>query len=141
MRPVSLRRRPPRDPRARLAGLMLLPRTIDKARGLMRGGDPGEYVISPGISAWLLAECGFSEAEFIELVRRALDEAEIAAAVAARVSSERREALNAVIKSLRVADLPPEHRERFARLHGAQDDELVLDVLVADDRCALRSTG
>ena len=120
---------------------MLLPRTIDKARGLMRGGDPGEYAISPGISAWLLAECGFSEAEFIELVRCALGEEEIAADVAARISPERREALNARLKSLRVADLPHDHRERFVRLHAAQDDELVVDVLVADDRCVLRSTG
>jgi len=141
MRPVSLRRRPPRDPRARLAGLMLLPRTIDKARALMRGGDPGEYVISPGISAWLLAKCGFSEAQFIELVRCAIDENEIAAVVAARIPPEGRETLNAFLKSLRVADLPQEQRERFVRLHEAQADELVIDVLVADDRCGLRSTG
>ena len=141
MRPVSLRRRPPRDPRARLAGLMMLPRTIDKARALMRGGDPGEYVISPGISAWLLAECGFSETEFVELVRCARDEEEIAAVVAARIPPEGREALNASIKALRVADLPEMDRERFVRLHGAEDDELVIDVLVADDRCVLRSTG
>ncbi|HEV3086510.1 MAG TPA: DUF5069 domain-containing protein [Candidatus Elarobacter sp.] len=141
MRPVSLRRRPPRDPRARLAGLMMLPRTIDKARGLMHGGDPGEYTISPGLSAWLLAELGFTEAEFIELVHRAADEDEVAAVVALRVPPEGRETLNSFLKALRVADLSPDHRDRFVRLHGAQDDELVIDVLVADDRCVLRSTG
>lgn len=119
----------------------MLPRTIDKARGLMHGGDPGEYTISPGLSAWLLAELGFTEAEFIELVHRAADEDEVAAVVALRVPPEGRETLNSFLKALRVADLSPDHRDRFVRLHGAQDDELVIDVLVADDRCVLRSTG
>jgi hypothetical protein len=40
MRAVSLRWRPPRDARARLAGLMLLPRTIDKARARLAHGEP-----------------------------------------------------------------------------------------------------
>ena len=46
------------------------------------------------------------------------------------------------MRSLRVADLAPDVRERFVQLHGAQLDELVIDALVADDRCVLlRSTG
>ncbi|MEA2719064.1 MAG: hypothetical protein QOJ39_928 [Candidatus Eremiobacteraeota bacterium] len=141
MRPTSLRRRPPRDPRARLAGLMVLPRTIDKARALLPGGDPGEYSISPGVSAWLLGEIGITEAEFLVLVHRAADELEVARYVEERVVPEQRDVLNALMRELRVADLGDGLRERFIALHGAQDDELVLDVLVADDRGILRSVG
>jgi hypothetical protein len=141
VRPVSLRRRPPRDPRARIGGLMLLPRTIDKARGLLPGGDPGDYAIEPGWSAWLLGELGFTHAEFLELVRRAADEAEIAAVVAERMSPEKREALNAAIRTMRVADAPAEVRTVLHDLYGAHGDALVLDVVIADDRHKLHSTG
>ncbi len=139
MRPTSLRRRPPRDPRARLAGLIMLPRTIDKARALLPGGDPGEYSIAPGLSAWLLGEIGFTEAEFLVLVHRAADEHEVARFVDERVAPEQREMLNALMKAMRVADLPSDLRERFLRLHDARDDELVIEVLVADDRGMLQA--
>jgi hypothetical protein len=120
---------------------MVLPRTIDKARALLPGGDPGEYSISPGVSAWLLGEIGITEAEFLVLVHRAADELEVARYVEERVVPEQRDVLNALMRELRVADLGDGLRERFIALHGAQDDELVLDVLVADDRGILRSVG
>lgn len=112
----------------------MLPRTIDKARALLPGGDPGEYSITPGLSAWLLAEAGLSEAEFLVLVHRAADEHDIARIVEERIDPQRCDVLNAHMKALRVADLAGDVRERFVRLHGANDDELVVEVLVADDR-------
>src|SRR4030088_1826674 len=111
MRPISLRRRPPRDPRARLAGLMLLPRTIDKARAALPGGDLGEYHLTPGLSALLLDEIGLTEAEFVQLVRSSHDENEVANAIAARVPPERRERWNDAFRSWRVEDLAPADRE------------------------------
>ncbi|MBV8645668.1 MAG: DUF5069 domain-containing protein [Candidatus Eremiobacteraeota bacterium] len=142
MRPTSLRRRPPRDPRARLGGLMMLPRTVDKARALLPGGDPGDYAITPGLSAWLLGELGFTEPEFLEFVRRAADEQEIAAVALTRVPPEGRECLNAFMRSVRVCDLTPEHRAHFTRAHtlGPEHDELlVIDVLIDDDRDLVNS--
>jgi hypothetical protein len=120
---------------------MMLPRTIDKARGLLSGGDPGDYAIEPGWSAWLLNELGFTQAEFLELVRRAADEAEIALVVGERVSPEKCEALNATMKALRVAEAPPEIRELLRDLYHADDEALVLDLVIADDRIRLHSTG
>jgi hypothetical protein len=117
---------------------MMLPRTIDKARALLPGGDPGDYSITPGLSAWLLGDVGLSEAEFLVLVHRAADEHEIARVFEERVDPQRRDALNTHMKELRVADLVGDAHERFVRLHGAQDDELVIDVLVADDRGMLQ---
>jgi hypothetical protein len=114
---------------------MLLPRTIDKARGLIQGGDPGEYRITPGLSAWLLGQVGMNEAEFLELVRASTTEDEVADAVAARVSQDRRTVLNELVKGLRVCDLSAPLRDEFLRLHGPQDAEkIVIEVLVADDR-------
>ena len=115
---------------------MLLPRTIDKARAALRGGDLGEYHLTPGLSASLLAEIGLTEAEFVELVRQAADENQVANAVAERVPAERRVRWNDALKNVRVADLESDERARFAWLHDARDDELVVDVLVADDRRA-----
>ena len=118
----------------------MLPRTIDKARALLPGGDPGDYSITPGLSAWLLGEAGLSEAEFLVLVHRAADEHEIARVFEERVDPQRRDVLNAHMKELRVRDLPHDEHERFVLRHGgAKDDELVVDVLVADDRGMLQA--
>jgi hypothetical protein len=117
---------------------MLLPRTIDKARGLLPGGDPGDYVIEPGWSAWLLAELGFTQAEFLELVRRAANEAEITAAISERISPEKCEALNEAMKSMRVADAPPDVRAMLDEIYQADPDALLIDVIVADDRARLQ---
>jgi hypothetical protein len=141
MRPVSLRGRPPRDPRARLAGLMMLPRTIDKARALLRGGDPGDYLIAPGVSGWLLAEIGMTQADFVELVGQAADEHVVAAVVAQRVPPGRREQLNELVRTLTVGELPDDIRARYGRLYGSRDDELVVDVLVANDRSMVASSA
>jgi len=113
---------------------MLLPRTIDKARGLLPGGDPGDYVIEPGWSAWLLAELGFTQAEFLELVRRAANEAEITSAIGERVSPEKCEALNETMKAMRIADAPPDMRAMLDEIYHADPDALLIDVVVADDR-------
>jgi hypothetical protein len=117
---------------------MLLPRTIDKARGLLPGGDPGDYVIEPGWSAWLLAELGFTQTEFLELVRRAANEAEITAVIGERISLEKCEALNATMKAMRVADTPPEVRVMLDEIYHADPDALLIDVIVADDRARLQ---
>ena len=113
---------------------MLLPRTIDKARAAVRGGDLGDYHLTPGLSASLLREIGMTEAEFVHLVRHAADEDQVANAVAERVPPARRERWNEALKNLHVADLAEAERERFLTQHDAHDDDLVVYVLVADDR-------
>jgi uncharacterized protein DUF5069 len=134
MEPLSLRTNPPRSPREQVAGLMFLPRTIDKARALLPGGDPAGYFISPGLSAWLLGKLGLGEANFLAVVASAPDEAHVAATVCGRISEERLARWNATMASLTVAEIGPELREAFDRLYGPRDpDALVIDVLAADD--------
>ncbi len=80
---ADLRKHPPRSPRAMLAGLVFLPRTIDKARAKI-AGTLGLYKISPGISAYLLEWLGISEDEFVDAVRAASSDDEVAAWLVAR---------------------------------------------------------
>ena len=42
MNPADLTRRPPRSPRSRLGGFVILPRMLDKGRATI-AGTPGEY--------------------------------------------------------------------------------------------------
>ena len=42
MNPTDLTQRPPRSPRARLGGFVILPRMLDKGRAII-AGTPGEY--------------------------------------------------------------------------------------------------
>jgi hypothetical protein len=42
MNPIDLTQRPPRSPRSRLGGFVILPRMLDKGRALI-AGTPGEY--------------------------------------------------------------------------------------------------
>ena len=132
MKPLDLRRAPPRSARERLVGLMMLPRTIDKARASLAGGDPGVYFITPGLSAWLLRKLRFTEDEFVELVRNADSDEQIAEIVRARASEGRVEHLNGFMESFKVAEVSEDHD--FEALYGRCDpDELVIDVMARDD--------
>ena len=63
----------PRSPRERLAGLMMLARTIDKARANL-GGKLGEYVFDCPMDRQLFATLGVSADEFLEVVARSPDD-------------------------------------------------------------------
>ncbi len=74
---ADLRTHPPRSPRQQLAGLVFLPRTIDKTRAKLQG-TLGLYKIGPGMSAYLFEWLGITEAQFTEAVRTARSEADVA---------------------------------------------------------------
>ncbi len=80
---ADLRVHPPRPPRAMLAGLVFVPRTIDKARAKLQG-TLGLYKISPGISAYLLEWLGISEDDFVAAVGAATSDEDVAAFILAR---------------------------------------------------------
>jgi hypothetical protein len=135
MEPLDLREHPPRAPHASLEGVVLLPRTIDKARAQLPGGSPGGYFIGPGLSESMLAMLRISEDEFVAAVAASRDDAEVAARVCASASPGRRARWTAAIEALTVADVtPPELRAAFDALYGPRRPyELVLDVLASDD--------
>ncbi len=74
---ADLRLHPPRSPRQQLAGLVFLPRTIDKVRAKLQG-TLGLYKVTPGISGYLFDYLGITEEQFTEAVRNASNDLEIA---------------------------------------------------------------
>jgi hypothetical protein len=59
MGPLDLRAAAPRAPRARLAGALFLPRSIDKVRATFPGGNLGDYAIE-GFTEMMLEEFGIT---------------------------------------------------------------------------------
>jgi hypothetical protein len=134
MEPLDLRKRAPRGPRERLGGLTALPRTIDKARATLPGGNLGVYFISPGISAFVLGKLEVSESEFLAIVAAAHDDDEIAARVLTDIDPARIARWSAALEGLTVEQVDPQTRPVFDDLYGPQrPSDTVLDVIAQDD--------
>src|SRR5579864_6149180 len=93
MEPLDLRTRPPRGPREKLDGLTMLPRTIDKLRASLPGGNLNGYRVA-GMSARLLAGLGVEEDAIRAAVAAAPDEDAVAAWLRERVDTAQYAALS-----------------------------------------------
>ena len=135
MMPLDLTKGPPRSPREELQGLCMLPRMIDIARAKLPGGEVGQYQIGRAMSGLVLGCLGLSAERFVEIVRDAPAEADVAPALGRRVAIARR-AVGARLGRVTVADVPADLRESFQQFYGADlpSDRLVFDILEADDR-------
>jgi hypothetical protein len=113
----------------------MLPRMIDIARAKLPGGEVGQYQIGRGMSALALGALGLSAEHFVEIVRDADTDADVAAALGRRVAVARR-AVGTRLCRVTVADVPADLKESFQQFYGADipSDRLVFDVLEADDR-------
>lgn len=140
MDPLDLTTRPPRSCYAELDGLMLLPRTIDKLRAQLPGGNPGDYFINgqiKGISGYLVERLGIDESELREAVARAGSQEQVAAWVRERTDASQYPAINATLRRIR-----PKHAEDEAYFRGEYAEtleqhptlEFIIDIVDADDR-------
>jgi Domain of unknown function (DUF5069) len=113
----------------------MLPRMIDIARAKLPGGNVGQYQIGRGMSALVLGAFGLSAERFVEIVRGAATDEDVAAALGRGVAIARR-AVGARLGRVTVADVPADLRETFQQFYGADtpSDRLVFDILEADDR-------
>ena len=138
MTPLDLTKAPPRSPREELAGLCMLPRMIDVARAKLPGGNLGTYQIGRGMSARVLAHLGIEVDEFVEAVRDATTDEEVAARFCGKKSRAEDRMLNLRLKGATVADVPPDLRPSFESFYGVDlpADKRVFDVLEEDDRRA-----
>ena len=149
MTPLNLRTQAPRAPREMLLGYYFLPRTIDKLRAELPGGDPGDYLNGEtGFSAFVVKRLGLSMGDLRAAVADAADEAELSAWLAARIDAAGAAALNAKLETFVVERMSPEDQGLVRQRHPvlAQRPELskILDILEADDRYGfdrLRSPG
>lgn len=134
MTPLDLTKAPPRAPRAELAGIIFLPRTIDKYRAALPGGDPGAYTLT-GFSQRLLDELGIASDAFAATVASAADDAAVAAFVAERAAPEKIAAWNRFVSERQPrGGNRAEALESYPWLHARPDLVLALDVLEEDDK-------
>jgi hypothetical protein len=110
MEPLDLTQRPPRGPRETMLGVMFLPRTIDKLRAELPGGNLDGYFTDwrPGLSSYLMHKLKLDFDELRDVVARANDESEIVAWLRPRIDPAVAEEVNRKLLSLK---LTPENRE------------------------------
>ncbi len=137
MEPLDLSKQPPRAPRAELDGIIFLPRSIDKARAYLEGGNRNGYNV-PGVTGGMLERFGIPDDDFIAAVGAASSEADVVAFVRQRVSQTTIDEWNAWVKDREPRgdrNLPQVH-EIYPWLKDHPDLRLVLDILAEDDRRA-----
>jgi Domain of unknown function (DUF5069) len=138
LEPLDLSARAPRPPRDTIAGVMFLPRTIDKLRGELPGGNLNKYLTDydRGFTSYVLYKLGIDLGELRAVVARAQTEDEVVAWLTERVDQSKGPSLNAKLEAMRVDAMQPEDRALLYERHpnvapGAHD--LVLDVIDAED--------
>ncbi|HEX3670946.1 MAG TPA: DUF5069 domain-containing protein [Candidatus Cybelea sp.] len=139
MEPLDLRTRPPRSCYAELDGLMLMPRTIDKLRAKLPGGDPGVYFINgriKGISGFLLDRLGISEAELRDAIALAASEGEVATWVREHADATQYPAINSTLRRIKPKHAEDEayFREEYAATLAQRPDlQFIVEIVDADD--------
>lgn len=140
MEPLDLSNRPPRSCYAELDGLMLMPRTIDKLRALLPGGDSGGYFINgeiKGISGYLLDRLGITVADLSQAVVDARSEDDVAAWLRERVDPSTYPAINRTLRRIAPhnAEDPEIFKREYALTMAAHPElETIVDIVDADDK-------
>jgi uncharacterized protein DUF5069 len=121
-----------------ILGFYLLPRTIDKLRAELPGGNLGAYVNhDTGFSAYVVRRLGLDMNDFREAVAAAPDESDVVAWLAARIDVTFAPALNAKLESFVVERMSAEDqllmRERHPVMAQQPELSIVLDIFEADD--------
>lgn len=138
MKPLDLATHRPRAPRETILGFYFLPRTIDKLRAELPGGNMGPYLNhDEGFSAWAVRRLGLDMHEFREAVRQAGDESQVVAWLAERLDPTSAPAFNEKFETFVYERFKPEDQILIRERHPvmAQRPELskILDILEAED--------
>jgi hypothetical protein len=136
--PLDLRTHRPRSVRATILGFYFVPRTIDKLRAELPGGNLGPYVNhDTGFSAYVVRRMGLDMNDFRNAVAAAPDEDALTAWLAARIDTALAPAVNAKLESFVVERMSAEDqvlvRERHPVMALRPELSVVLDILEADD--------
>ena len=136
--PLDLRARAPRPVRQTMLGFYFLPRTIDKLRGELPGGNLGSFLNHDvGLSAYVVRRLGLDMDAFRDAVAAAPDEAAVETWLAARIDPSLAPETNAKLESFVVERMKPEDqvliRERHPVMARRPELTKMLDILEADD--------
>jgi hypothetical protein len=134
MEPLDLTKAPPRSPKLALDGLTMLPRTIDKLRATLPGGDPGVYKIE-GFSGRMLDMIGVTEEQIREAVANAKTDEDVAAWLREHADTGKYEEFSEYISKRSLDDVKDRAAfvERYPVLKSRPDIYYLADVLEADD--------
>ncbi|MBV8727753.1 MAG: DUF5069 domain-containing protein [Candidatus Eremiobacteraeota bacterium] len=134
MEPLDLSKAPPRSPKAELDGLVMLPRTIDKLRATLPGGNPGPYRI-PGFSQRMLDAIGVTEDELRQVVADARDDEDVATWLRAHANTAGYAEYSTMIRNRSVDDVKDRADliKRYPILERRPDLYYLADMLEADD--------
>ena len=141
MTPLDLRKHPPRGPREMMLGFYLLPRTVDKLRAELPGGNLGKYLNhDTGFSAYVVRRLGLDMNEFRSVVAIAPDEGMVVDWLAARVDTTVAAALNAKLETFLLERMSSDDqvlvRQRHPVMEIRSDLSKILDILDAEDEHA-----
>jgi hypothetical protein len=126
-----------------MLGFYFLPRTVDKLRAELPGGNLGRYLNhDTGFSAYVVRRLGLDMNEFRRAVAEAADEAAVVEWLAARVDPATAPALNKKLETFVVERMSSEDqvlvRERHPVMANRPELSKILDILTADDRLAFQ---
>jgi hypothetical protein len=138
MQPLDLQFRPPRAPREKLAGLCFMPRTLDKLRAEMPGGNLGPYLNDRiGVSTYMCKRVGLDMEELRAIVIAADDEDEVEVWLGARLDPTVVEEANRKLEALNIERLSPENlamvKEHHPIMASRPDLITYFDIFDADD--------
>ena len=134
MTPHDLTAAPPRAPRAELAGVMFLPRTIDKFRASLPGGNLGAYTIA-GFSQMMLDELEIPAEAFTAAVAAADSDVALETFVREHAKPAKIEVWNRFVSQRQPrAGNRAEALDVYPWLHARPDLVLAVDVLEEDDK-------
>ena len=143
MEALDLSVRPPRSPYAQMHGIYMLPRTIDKMRAQLPGGNLGPYSFrtpfGAGLSILLLECLGLSERDLFELVQQVRAEEEIADRLRKTVDRSSKAHINGMLLSPTVEDVlklipAPAFDEFYPAAKNRPKTTPMFEVLLEDDR-------
>lgn len=143
----DLTKRPPRSPRVRLGGYVILPRMLDKGRATLAGKN-GEYNYACPLDQRLLDFAGIDPEALKAEIARGKSDSELLEWIRANARSKRGEAEIAAWSELaeRRAPADPESRAYFNDLHskiapGRGDIATWFDLLDLDDHVSFGGTA
>lgn len=134
MEPLDLSKAPPRSPKLALDGLTMLPRTIDKVRATLPGGNSGVYRIG-GFSERMLDTIGVTEDQMREAVANAKSDDDVAKWLREHADTSKYEEFSQYITKRSIDDVTDKaaFMERYPILKRRPDIYYLADMLEADD--------
>jgi hypothetical protein len=136
MDPLDLSVTAPRPTRDKIAGVMFLPRTVDKLRAELPGGNLNSYLTDydRGLTSYVLYKLGIELGDLRGVVAAAIDED--VTWLTDRIDPARGPAINAKLEAMRIDAMRSDDRALFYERHpnvtpGAH--ESVLDAIDAED--------